>query len=687
MAEPNPFAQFLTESQRSPQTEPPAADNPFARFAAEDEAPTTRASSERPPRRGYGFFGLPEEAFSPTQFARGALGGAAGLVGGAMELAPGAVGRAGAAVSRFGQEQVRGAMEQQPASGFAGSLAPAAIPMGRVLQAPTLAGRIGRGSAVGLGLGAAAPTGEEEYAERLPGKALGAALGLGFGAGIPGLVGAGQGAAKVVQRARGRGVQEAGGTLASEAEAAGSRVAQEATAAERAERLRLSQAETAASRRLSALQEQQRVAAETAETAAGRERLTGRGLAGVRQEEAFGQFGLAPRTLSEVGDYVRTNATRHIEGLKEARRVRADREINAARTSAAAREGAEPFILSDDMLALSDNIKQKLATETDSRVVQQLREIERALFTGTQEATPSFASSETVRRRLGDAAFGVPAEGYEAIGQNLARELYGALSGAMRKYEPQFGSYLDNYRRLSQPLEVAGTRLGRAIMGTERDAPSFFAATGEQIANQAFRSPESVRALVAAFGNNRQLVNAAAERYFANQLTGKTAAEVRSILSSDRNRAVLRELGPEFSARLNERVVQPASVQAQRGSAAGQRAQNLGREISEANKAIKGIEQQISRVTPQEPGVQTALDNLRAAFTNEQRNQAASQLIKQLEGRVSPAERANLNKLVDDLKIAYEQQSRARRLLLGSAAAVGLPTAFGGKIMGYFGGP
>jgi hypothetical protein len=257
----------------------------------------------------------------------------------------------------------------------------------------------------------------------------------------------------------------------------------------------------------------------------------------------------------------------------------------------------------------------------------------------------------------------------------------------MRKYEPQFGAYLDNYRRLSQPLEVAGTRLGRAIMGTERDAPNFFAATGEQIANQAFRSPESVRALVAAFGNNRQLVNAAAERYFASQLTGKTAAEVRSILSSDRNRAVLRELGPEFSARLNERVVQPASVQAQRGTAAGRRAERLGREISETNKTIKGIEQQIARVTPQEPGVQTALDNLRAALNNEQRNQAASQLIKQLEGRVSPAERANLNKLVDDLKVAYDQQGRARRLLLGSAAAIGVPTAFGGKIMGYFGGP
>ena len=694
--EENPFRQFV---------EPRSGEdrNPFLQFLPQETAPAAQAPAQQQRQKnrpGGGFFGLPESAFSPGAFARGAAGGTAGLVGGAMELAPGAVGRAGAAVSRFGQEQVREAMEQQPGSGFVGSLAPALLPIGRALQAPTLAGRIGRGSAVGLGLGAAAPTGEEEYAERLPGKTLGAALGLGFGAGIPGIVGAGQQAAKLVQRARGRGVQEAGGTLASEAETAGQRVVSEAAEREAAARAALEAQLSGTAQRgqlggapfgrpstVAELGERQTAAAGAGEAAAGRERLAGRGLAGVRQEEAFGQFGLAPRTLSEVGDYVRTNATKFIESLKEARRLRADREINAARTSAAAREGAEPFILSDDMLALADNIKQKLATETDSRVVQQLREIERALFTGTREATPSFASSETVRRRLGDAAFGVPAEGYEAIGQNLARELYGALSGAMRKYEPQFGAYLDNYRRLSQPLEVAGTRLGRAIMGTERDAPGFFAATSEQIANQAFRSPESVRALVAAFGNNRQLVNAAAERYFANQLTGKTAAEVRSILSSDRNRAVLRELGPEFAARLNERIVQRASVQAQRGTAAGQRAERLGREISETNKAIKGIEQQIARVTPQEPGVQAALDNLRAALNNEQRNQVASQLIKQLEGRVSPAERANLNKLVDDLKIAYEQQSRARRLLLGSAAAIGVPTAFGGKIMGYLGGP
>jgi len=129
-------------------------------------------------------------------FFRGAVGGAAGLVGGAMELAPGAVGRSGAAVSRFGQGQVAQATEESPVLGFAGSMAPALLPIGRVLQAPTMAGRVKRGATVGGAFGAATPTGEEEYAERVPGKALGTALGTVLGGTIPAAISGGRSAVR-----------------------------------------------------------------------------------------------------------------------------------------------------------------------------------------------------------------------------------------------------------------------------------------------------------------------------------------------------------------------------------------------------------------------------------------------------------------------------------------------------------
>lgn len=127
-------------------------------------------------------------------FFRGAVGGTAGLLGGAMELAPGAVGRAGAAVSRFGQEQVQRAQEQSPVLGTAGSLAPALVPVGRALQAPSLGGRMLRGAGVGAAFGAATPTGQEEYGERLTEKALPAALGTALGGTVPAAISGGRAA-------------------------------------------------------------------------------------------------------------------------------------------------------------------------------------------------------------------------------------------------------------------------------------------------------------------------------------------------------------------------------------------------------------------------------------------------------------------------------------------------------------
>jgi len=121
----------------------------------------------------------------PIAAAQGTLGGTAQLVGGALELLPGQVGRTGAAVSRFGQEQARQARERNYILGTAGEFAPSLLPLGRVLRGATAGERMLRGAAVGGALGAAAPTGREEYEERLPGKATAAALGATLGAAVP----------------------------------------------------------------------------------------------------------------------------------------------------------------------------------------------------------------------------------------------------------------------------------------------------------------------------------------------------------------------------------------------------------------------------------------------------------------------------------------------------------------------
>jgi len=160
--------------------------------AAAPAAPTERPGVFEQIRTGFGRgvrMGLDNAGSTPggtviPSFAQGAVSGGAGLVGGALELAPGAVGRAGAAISRFAQEQGQEAQEREPVAAFAGQLAPAAVPVGGALRAATLGGRVVRGAGVGGAFGAASPTGQEEYADRITDKInptlLGAALGGAF---------------------------------------------------------------------------------------------------------------------------------------------------------------------------------------------------------------------------------------------------------------------------------------------------------------------------------------------------------------------------------------------------------------------------------------------------------------------------------------------------------------------------
>jgi hypothetical protein len=90
---------------------------------------------------------------------------------------------------------------QQPGASLVGNVAGAiALPIGGMLQAASLPGRIGRGAAVGAGTGALyGAGGGEDAASRLTGAASGGAVGAGLGAAAPvairGIQAAGQGIA------------------------------------------------------------------------------------------------------------------------------------------------------------------------------------------------------------------------------------------------------------------------------------------------------------------------------------------------------------------------------------------------------------------------------------------------------------------------------------------------------------
>jgi hypothetical protein len=502
-----------------------------------------------------------------------------------------------------------------------------------------------------------------------------------------GLASAGRGVAsaarpitETVRRARGGEATAAGEDMVAAIRGQGEGVATARTAEEAA-----LLAEQAARRgRVTQLTDEAAQAEQQAARATQAELQAGEGLAGVRTVNEFGQSVLRPQTLDEIGtQFLRTPAAERFATLRAERSAAAESNLTAAREAAAAREVSEPFVASSPMQELQGFITRNLNTETDPTLVNQLRTVQRALFEGTENARPSFASSETIRRKLGDAAFGAPEEGYQAIGQQLARDLYTRLSGAMREYEPAFGQYLDSYRQLSEPLRVAASRLGKALTGTEVNAPSYFSAPAQSLPGRAFSSPENVRGLMDALGG-REPVLAAAERYFATQLVGKTAAEARQYLGSDKVRAVLEVLGPEFRAQLNSRFLEGATRQAETAASATATAARLRQEVTVLEREITSIGQEINKIAPVRENVNRDLANIRNALNSADRNKFSSQLLSRIENELDSVTYTRMTNLVNQYKTATTQQQEAVRRLRSWALKAGTAIGLGGVGGAYF---
>jgi hypothetical protein len=146
------------------------------------------------------------------------------------------------------------------------------------------------------------------------------------------------------------------------------------------------------------------------------------------------------------------------------------------------------------------------------------------------EATKGFEGLEVIRRRLGDAAFGVPEEGYKAIGQKFSQKMYDDLAGQMRDFDKNFAKYLDDYRRLSDPIRVYGTKVGKSITQTEDAAGRYIAKPPEKVAEEIFSSPQNFDRFLEAVGGNSEIATAAARRFFAGKLeTAKTPEAVEKL--------------------------------------------------------------------------------------------------------------------------------------------------------------
>jgi hypothetical protein len=357
--------------------------------------------------------------------------------------------------------------------------------------------------------------------------------------------------------------------------------------------------EAGAASQKATLAEQRAGAAETTAQRQAREtELAARNLPGMRTVEEAGRFKPIAQTTQEIGDEIRGATTRVLDNLKARREANAQTLKQDAFGKAFQREAAGETIQStkayDDALqeidAMIKNPVTGLTNVPVDEIVNQLRKVrgflDRTIVNEAGEvvsrAPASFEGLETARRFLNDRAFGLPAEGYDAIGQQMAGQLAKRIEAIMKEFSPGVEKFLNQYRKDSEPLRVFQTKVGKTLTGEQLPTPgtNFFNYAAKDLPGAVFKSRENYDALVGALGNNRQLAESQAKRYFAAQLESKgSAKEVENFIRQ--NRAMLKETNALADA---ERYAVNLRTAEKRGTAATQIAKTEVRTAEEQKR-------------------------------------------------------------------------------------------------------
>lgn len=358
--------------------------------------------------------------------------------------------------------------------------------------------------------------------------------------------------------------------------------------------------EAGAASQKATLAEQRAGAAETTAQRQAREtELVARQLPGMRTVEEAGRFKPIAQTTQEIGDEIRGSATRVMDTLKARRDAKAKTLKQDAFGKAFQREAAGETVEStkayNDALQEIDvmirNPVTGLTAAPIDEIAAQLNKVRKFLdrtevdpATGVVVKRPaaSFEGLETARRFLNDRALGLPAEGYDAISQQMAGRLANRIEAVMKEFSPDIEKFLSQYKKDSEPLRVFQSKVGKVLTGEQLPTPgtNFFNYSAKDLPGAVFKSKENYDALIGTLGNNRQLAESQAKRFFAAQLESKgSAKEVENFIRQ--NRAMLKETNALADA---ERFAINLRTAEKRGTAATQIAKTEVRTAEEQKR-------------------------------------------------------------------------------------------------------
>jgi hypothetical protein len=508
--------------------------------------------------------------------------------------------------------------EAAPVAGTIGQVGSYAIPYGGVEKgiqgvkaltgmAPAVtrfgkaAGRVGEAATTGGIVGGLTTPTEE-------GRGMGTAIGATLGGGLQGIGEIGKEAYSLLNRAFGGDVKRLANALRDLSAGKASEEAKLADQVIKQSQRQAGQAEKTAQESLRQGKQQ----AGIAEKAAGKqERIAEQrlrqepGVTLQKEAGAYKPIGESPQTL---GERIRGYTNQLFDQLKARRQANAEKLKQAAFGEAYQKEVAGQRITDTKAFKnLDQEIRATLANPVTglSSESSQLTELAKKLqptkeVNGVIVGKPiSFAELDNIRRLLKDRSYGLPAEGFDAIGQIEAGNMAKAVEKIMKEFVTKSGEktssfekYLNQYAKDSEPLRVFQSKIGKALVDEQLvgKGTNYAKVPAESIANKVFANKENFQALTDALAGNRQLAVAEAKKYFSSQMEGiKTADQAAKFIA--KNRDMLKEVGMYDQVNRFARDLSQAGRRAEAANGAAKEAETVATQrAAEAEKSRKGFE-------------------------------------------------------------------------------------------------
>jgi hypothetical protein len=155
---------------------------------------------------------------------------------------------------------------------------------------------------------------------------------------------------------------------------------------------------------------------------------------------------------------------------------------------------------------------------------------------------------ENIRRNLRDRASGLPAEGYDAIGQQMAGRLSDLVENTQKEFAPKFASFLERYKVDSQPINRFVNNLAKRVTGREEADFAQFKVDPASLADNVFASKQGVAQLVETVGPEQ--AENIARSYVANTLQNADAPAFQRFLSDRKTQDWLGYVSTAYSKSL-----------------------------------------------------------------------------------------------------------------------------------------